>query len=74
MDYESLYAESLKQIMTLRRQLRASQVQATLAKLAHTQGKSQHLKHLECKLDEELRGHNRGERIDVLLELIQDTL
>jgi hypothetical protein len=72
MDYEAFYLDSLKQIMTLRRQLRAEQVQNTLASLAKKREKSAHLLTLENNLHKELHGQNRGERIDLLIELIQD--
>ena len=74
MDYEAFYLDSLKQIMNLRRQLRAEQVKNTLARLAKKRETSQHLQTLENSLHKELHGQNRGERIDTLLELIQDML
>lgn len=72
MDYEAFYLDSLKQIMNLRRQLRAEQVKNTLASLAKKREKSAHLLTLEDNLEKELQGQNRGERIDLLIELIQD--
>lgn len=72
MDYEAFYLDSLKQIMNLRRQLRAEQVKNTLASLAKKREKSAHLLTLENNLHKELHGQNRGERIDLLIELIQD--
>lgn len=74
MDYETAYSHLLIEVMTLRRQLRAERVKNTLAKLAKTHPKSQHLRDLEDKLSVELNTHNRGERIDTLLEIIQDML
>jgi hypothetical protein len=72
MDYEDYYLNSLKEIMTLRRQLRAEQVKNTLAKLAKVNPKPLYLMNLEDRLQLELKTHNRGERIDTLVELIQD--
>lgn len=72
MDYEAYYLNSLKEIMTLRRQLRAEQVKNTLAKLAKVNQKPLYLMNLEDRLHVELKTHNRGERIDTLVELIQD--
>lgn len=72
MNYETEYTNLLIEVMALRRQLRAEQVKNTLAKLAKTDPKSQHLRDLEDKLNVELNTHNRGERIDTLLEIIQD--
>lgn len=74
MDYETQYLEILQKVMTLRRQLRAERVKNTLAKLAKTHPKSQHLRDLEDKLSVELNTHNRGERIDTLIEIIEDIL
>ena len=74
MNYEAKYLEILQEVMTLRRQLRAERVKNTLAKLAKATAKSQHLKTLEDKLNAELNTHNRGERIDTLVEIIQDML
>lgn len=74
MNYETAYSELLQEVMTLRRQLRAEQVKNVLAKLADTKDKPFRLKTLEDKLHLELNTHNRGERIDTLLEIIQDML
>ena len=74
MDYETAYSHLLIEVMTLRRQLRAERVKNTLAKLAKTHPKSQHLKGLEDKLSVELNTHNRGERIDILIEIIEELL
>lgn len=74
MDYEAFYLDSLKQIMNLRRQLRAEQVKNTLARLAKKRETSQHLQTLESQLHNELVGLKIGERIDLLLELIEDQL
>lgn len=74
MNYEAKYLEILQEVMTLRRQLRAEQVKNTLAKLASKENKPFRLQSLEDKLHVELKTHNRGERIDTLLEIIQDML
>lgn len=74
MDYETEYTNLLLEVMALRRKLRAEQVKNTLAKLANKENKSFRLKTLEDKLHLELNTHNRGERIDTLLEIIQDML
>ena len=71
MDYETAYSEILKEVMTLRRQLRTEQVRNNLAKLARSTAKPFHLKKLEETLEKELQGLNRGDRIDLLLELIE---
>ena len=74
MNYETAYSELLQEVMTLRRKLRAEEVKNVLARLANTKDKPFRLKSLEDKLQAELRGHNRGERIDTLLEIIQDCI
>lgn len=74
MDYETAYSHLLIEVMTLRRKLRAEEVKNTLAKLANKKDKPFRLKSLEDKLSVELNTHNRGERIDTLLEIIQDML
>ena len=74
MDYETAYSHLLTEVMTLRRQLRAEKVKNTLAKLANKKDKPFRLQGLENKLQEELNTHNRGERIDTLIEIIQDML
>ena len=74
MNYEAQYLEILIEVMTLRRQLRAERVKNTLAKLAKATAKSHHLQGLEDKLNVELNTHIRGERIDTLIEIIEDIL
>ena len=74
MNYETEYTNLLIEVMTLRRKLRAEEVKNVLAKLANKENKSFRLKSLEDKLNVELNTHNRGERIDTLLEIIQDML
>ena len=74
MDYETAYSELLIEVMTLRRKLRAEEVKNVLAKLAKATAKSHHLQGLEDKLNVELSTHNRGERIDTLVEIIEDIL
>lgn len=74
MNYETEYTNLLIEVMALRRKLRAEQVKNVLAKLASAKDKPFRLKSLEDKLHAELRGHNRGERIDTILEIIEDIL
>lgn len=74
MNYETAYSELLQEVMTLRRKLRAEEVKNVLAKLARAKSKAPSLKTLEDKLHEEIHGQNRGERIDTLIEIIQDML
>lgn len=74
MNYETEYTNLLLEVMALRRKLRAEQVKNTLAKLASKENKSFRLKTLEDKLNVELSTHNRGERIDTLVEIIEDML
>lgn len=74
MNYETEYTNLLIEVMALRRQLRAERVKNTLAKLADKRDKPFRLKTLEDKLHAELSTHNRGERIDTLIEIIQDML
>lgn len=74
MNFETEYQTLLLEVMTLRRQLRAERVKNTLAKLASTKIKSFHLEDLENKLHAELTSHNRGERIDLLIEIIETCL
>ena len=74
MNYETEYTNLLIEVMALRRKLRAEQVKNTLAKLADKRDKPFRLKTLEDKLHAELNTHNRGERIDILIEIIQDMI
>ena len=74
MNYETEYTNLLIEVMSLRRKLRAEQVKNVLAKLANKENKSFRLKGLEDKLNVELNTHNRGERIDTLLEIIEELL
>ena len=74
MNYETAYSDLLIEVMALRRKLRAEQVKNVLAKLASTKDKPFRLKSLEDKLHAELSTHNRGERIDTLIEIIEDML
>lgn len=74
MNYETEYQTLLLEVMSLRRKLRAERVKSTLASLAKMDMKSLHLNKLEQQLHKELTSHNRGERIDLLIEIIQDML
>ena len=74
MDYETAYSHLLIEVMTLRRQLRAERVKNTLAKLANKKDKPFRLEGLEDKLNVELNTHNRVERIDILIEIIEEML
>lgn len=74
MNYETAYSDLLQEVMALRRKLRAEQVKNVLAKLASAKDKPFRLKSLEDKLHAELSTHNRGERIDTILEIIEDIL
>ena len=74
MNYETAYSNLLIEVMTLRRQLRAERVKNVLAKLANKKDKPFRLEGLEDKLNVELNTHNRGERIDTLLEIIEELL
>lgn len=71
MNYETEYQALLLKVMSLRRELRASRVKNTLATLARATAKPLRLEQLEKKLHEELHSHNRGDRIDLLIELIE---
>lgn len=73
-DYETEYTNLLIEVMALRRKLRAEQVKNVLAKLANKENKSFRLEGLEDKLNVELNTHNRGERIDTLIEIIEEML
>ena len=74
MDYETEYTNLLIEVMALRRKLRAEQVKNVLTKLANKKDKPFRLEGLEDKLNVELNTHNRGERIDTLVEIIEDIL
>lgn len=74
MNYETAYSHLLLEVIALRRKLRAEEVKSTLAKLANKKDKPFRLEGLEDKLNVELNTHNRGERIDTLLEIIQDCI
>ena len=70
-DYEDQYQAIMLEVLTLKRQLRAQRVKSALASLAAKPTKSINLQSLERKLHEELHSHNRGGRIDLLLELLE---
>lgn len=74
MNYEDQCQSLLLEVMRLRRELRKSQLKNVLAALAAKPNKSYRLEQLEKKLHDELHGHNRGERIDLLLELLESYL
>lgn len=71
MNYEDEYSKLLLEVMSLRRELRKQRVKNVLAALAAKPNKSYRLEELEKKLHDELHSHNRGERIDLLLELLE---
>lgn len=74
MNYEDEYSKLLLEVMSLRRELRKQRLKNVLAALAAKPNKSYRLEELEKKLHDELHGHNRGERIDLLLELLESYL
>lgn len=74
MNYEDEYSKLLLEVMSLRRELRKQRLKNVLASLAAKPNKSYRLEELEKKLHDELHGHNRGERIDLLLELLETYL
>ena len=74
MNYEEQYHTILMEVLRLKKELRQARTKNVLAALAAKPNKPYRLEELEKKLHDELHGHNRGERIDLLLELLETYL
>ena len=71
---EVVYASLLAEVQTLSRQLRNQRVRSALVNLARLKKKSSFVQSLEKELEVELATHKRGQRIDNILEIIEDEI
>lgn len=71
---EAIYREILAEVQTLSRQLRNQRVRSALVNLARLKKKSSFVQSLEKELEVELATHKRGQRIDNILEIIEDEI
>lgn len=71
---EAIYKGLLAEVQTLSRQLRNQRVRSALMNLARLKKKSSFIQSLEKELEIELATHKRGQRIDNLLEIVEDEI
>lgn len=71
---EAVYKGLLAEVQALSRQLRNQRVRSALVNLARLKKKSSFIQSLEKELEIELTTHKRGQRIDNLLEIIEDEI
>lgn len=71
---EAIYREILAEVQTLSRQLRNQRTRNALVNLARLKKKSSFIQSLEKELEVELATHKRGQRIDNILEIIEDEI
>jgi hypothetical protein len=72
-DRSEQYGQLLQQVMVLQRQLLDARVKRALAALAKTKDKPRYVRELERKLSQELLTHHRACKLDVILEMIEET-
>jgi hypothetical protein len=70
-NYEQTYQDLLIKTMQLQKDLRMSRVKRVLVALAKMKNKSRYVKTVEERLSIELQSHNRCDRVQVLLELLE---
>lgn len=71
---ETIYKGLLAEVQALSRQLRNQRVRSALVNLARLKKKSAFIQSLEKELEIELATHKRGQRIDNILEIIEDEI
>ena len=71
---EAIYKGLLAEVQALSRQLRNQRVRSALVNLARLKKKSAFDQSLEKELEIELATHKRGQRIDNILEIIEDEI
>lgn len=71
---EVIYKGLLAEVQTLSRQLRNQRARSALMNLARLKKKSVFVQSLEKELEVELATHKRGQRIDNILEIIEDEI
>lgn len=71
---EAIYKGLLAEVQALSRQLRNQRVRSALVNLARLKKKSGFIQSLEKELEVELTTHKRGQRIDNILEIIEDEI
>lgn len=71
---EAIYKGLLAEVQALSRQLRNQRVRSALVNLARLKKKSGFIQSLEKELEVELATHKRGQRIDNILEIIEDEI
>ena len=71
---EAIYKSILDEVQTLSRQLRKQRVRSALMNLARLKKKSVFVQSLEKELEVELATHKRGQKIDNILEILEDEI
>ena len=72
-DRSERYGDLLKQVMVLQRQVLDTRVKRALAALAKTKDKPRYVRELEAKLSQELATHHRACKLNIILEMIEET-
>lgn len=70
----AIYKALLDEVQALTRQLRKQRVRSALMNLARLKKKSRFIQSLENELEIELATHKRGQRIDNILEILEDEI
>ena len=70
----AIYKALLDEVLALSRQLRKQRVRNALMNLARLKKKSAFVQSLEKELEVELATHKRGQKIDNLLDIIEDEI
>lgn len=70
-NYEQTYQDLLIKTMQLQKELRLTRVKRALVALAKMKDKSRYVRTIEERLAGELQSHNRCDRVEVLLELLE---
>jgi hypothetical protein len=71
---EAAYAKLLRELALLRKQFRDYRTRSVLVNLARLKKKSVFIGALEKELEIELATHRRGQKIDDLLEILEDEI
>lgn len=71
---EAVYQTLLNEVQALQRQLRKQRVRSALVNLARLKKKSSFVQSLEKELELELATHKRGQKIDSILEILEDEI
>ncbi len=70
-EYTSVYQELLMRMLKVQKELRVTRMKRVLTALAAMKNKSRYVRTLEEKLSAEIQTHNRQDKVDTLLEMLE---